>query len=148
MAVHIIQRLPYGIKVGEHAREVGEHARELFNHHGVGYQPCNNGLLLLLAVGDRKSAIRTGKGTQRVVTDDMVSDMLDATEFKRKLRAHDYAGGVQYILDLDRQPASAKPTNDALQRTTCTTSLDEGGVLGIGAQCFLPFLVPSCRSLC
>lgn len=104
VAVHIIQRLPYGIKVGEHAREVGEHARELFNHHGVGYQPCNNGLLLLLAVGDRKSAIRTGKGTQRVVTDDMVSDLLDATEFKRKLRAHDYAGGVQYILDQIASP--------------------------------------------
>jgi len=92
VAVHIIKRLPYG-------DSVGDHATFLFNSHGVGHRPCNNGLLLLLAVEDRKSAIRTGKGTQRVVTDAMINVMLGDKGFKKRMRDHDYAGGVQYILD-------------------------------------------------
>lgn len=97
VAVHIIQKLPSWTKVGEHARA-------LFDHHGVGYPPCDNGLLLLLAIGDRKSYIRTGNGTQRVVTKGMVSDMLDDARFKHEMRAQNYAGGVQYILDQITSP--------------------------------------------
>ena len=134
VAVHIIQRLPHGT-------EVGDHARDLFNRHGVGYRPCNNGLLLLLAVGDRKSAIRTGKGTQRVVTDGMIDDMLAATTFKQQMRAHDYAGGAQYILDQIIGPLqSNEPTvyykrQHALQvskRVLCWG-------LALGAFCLLLF---------
>ena len=48
---------------------VEELATTAFDQWGLGYRPCNNGVILVLAIKDRKSTIRTGKGSRPALTD-------------------------------------------------------------------------------
>jgi len=54
-----------------------EYANQLFNDWGVGSAEENNGLLLLLAVGENKAWLAVGAGLTGSLTDSKVSKMLD-----------------------------------------------------------------------
>jgi len=68
-------------------------ARGLFDKYGIGNMPQNNGVLLLVAVRDRKARIELGAGygrrrdgnARRIVDDDILPSF----------RNEDYAGGIQ-----------------------------------------------------
>eukprot|EP00879_Flechtneria_rotunda_P006550 GHRR01006883.1.p1 GENE.GHRR01006883.1~~GHRR01006883.1.p1 ORF type:complete len:394 (+),score=102.81 GHRR01006883.1:191-1372(+) len=67
-------------------------ARALHDSWGVGNPVCQNGALLLLAVGDRQVYISTGKGMKDVLPDNQLSIILD--NIKPALKHKRYADAI------------------------------------------------------
>ncbi|MGQ9901683.1 MAG: TPM domain-containing protein [Fimbriimonadales bacterium] len=70
-----------------------EYATELFNRWGVGKRDADNGVLLLVALGDRRVEIETGYGMEAILPDAVAGEILDTAVLPR-FRAGDIAGGV------------------------------------------------------
>lgn len=70
-----------------------EYATELFNRWGVGKRDADNGVLLLVALGDRRVEIETGYGMEAILPDAVAGEILDTVVVPR-FRAGDIAGGV------------------------------------------------------
>lgn len=70
-----------------HRMEVSKHAdkaaaakafaRSVHDTWGVGNPACQNGVLLLMAIGDRQVYISTGRGVKAVVPDSQLTVVLD-----------------------------------------------------------------------
>ena len=56
---------------------IEQYASELFNSWGIGKKDTNNGILLLISIGDRKVRIATGLGLENTVTDDEAAKIID-----------------------------------------------------------------------
>jgi uncharacterized membrane protein YgcG len=59
------------------AKAAESFARYLHDSWGVGDAACDNGLLLLLSVGNRQSFVSTGAGVVEALPDDVISVILD-----------------------------------------------------------------------
>ncbi|BCW94817.1 MAG: TPM domain-containing protein [Fimbriimonadales bacterium] len=70
-----------------------EYATELFNRWGVGKRDADNGVLMLVALGDRRVEIETGYGMEAILPDAVAGEILDTAVVPR-FRAGDIAGGV------------------------------------------------------
>jgi uncharacterized membrane protein YgcG len=92
---------------------VEQSAAVVFNKWGVGHAACNNGLLILLAIDDRKSAIKTGSAAQKVVSDSMVTNVLNSDSIKGHLRSADYASAIEHVLDQIEGPLQANKAPEA-----------------------------------
>ena len=69
-------------------RDIETTANQLFRHFGVGSKQGNQGVLLLLAVKDRKSRIEVGYGIEPYLTDGFSGSILRS--ISPQLRANDY----------------------------------------------------------
>ena len=71
---------------------IEEFATALFNKYGIGNLPANNGVLLLVAMGDRKARIELGAGYGHARDADArkIMDGIIVPKFKNA----DYAGGI------------------------------------------------------
>lgn len=67
-------------------------ARALHDSWGVGEAACQNGVLLLLSIGDRQSYISTGAGSVQVLPDDVALQILE--NMKPHLRGGEYGKAV------------------------------------------------------
>jgi uncharacterized protein len=54
-----------------------EFATELFNYWGIGKADRDNGILLLISVGDRRTEIETGYGIESILPDAKVGNIID-----------------------------------------------------------------------
>jgi uncharacterized protein len=70
-----------------------EYATELFNKWGVGKRDADNGVLMLVALGDRRVEIETGYGMEAIIPDAVAGEILDTAVVPR-FRKGDIAGGV------------------------------------------------------
>lgn len=70
----------------------GSFARGLHNAWGVGHAACNDGVVLLLSVDDRRAHVSTGSGASKVVTDAHVAAIIE--RMRPALRRGDYKGAV------------------------------------------------------
>ncbi|MCS7301572.1 MAG: TPM domain-containing protein [Fimbriimonadales bacterium] len=70
-----------------------EYATELFNRWGVGKRDADNGVLMLVALGDRRVEIETGYGMEAILPDAAAGEILDTAVIPR-FRQGDIAGGV------------------------------------------------------
>ena len=70
---------------GEPIEEV---ANAIFNAWGVGAKGKNNGILLLLSVGDRRNWLEVGYGLESIIPDGFAGQVLD--EMRPALRAQQY----------------------------------------------------------
>ncbi len=70
-----------------------EYATELFNKWGVGKRDADNGVLMLIALGDRRVEIETGYGMEAIIPDSAAGEILDTVVVPR-FRKGDIAGGV------------------------------------------------------
>ena len=70
-----------------------EFATELFNHWGIGEQGRDNGLLVLLVVGERRLEMETGYGTEAVLTDGWLKGMQGGLMVPH-FRSGDYGTGL------------------------------------------------------
>jgi uncharacterized protein len=70
-----------------------EYATELFNRWGVGKREADNGVLMLVALGERRVEIETGYGMEAILPDAAAGEILDTAVVPR-FRAGDIAGGV------------------------------------------------------
>ncbi|MCX7924999.1 MAG: TPM domain-containing protein [Fimbriimonadales bacterium] len=70
-----------------------EYATELFNKWGVGKRDADNGVLMLVALGDRRVEIETGYGMEAIIPDAVAGEILDTAVVPR-FKQGDIAGGV------------------------------------------------------
>lgn len=71
-------------------------AKNIHDQWGVGNKACNNGVLVFLAVKDRKVHISTGRGAKEIVSDKQARRIIDG--MKRHLRAEDYLAALDYCI--------------------------------------------------
>jgi len=74
------------------------YARTLHDKYGVGKAECQNGMLLFLAIQDRKLYISTGQGMRKVITDSHITEIIE--KMKPSLKNTDYFGAVKVFLEL------------------------------------------------
>ncbi len=73
--------------------DIDTYANELFNHWGLGKSDKNNGVLLLVALNQRKAVIRTGPGVEGVLPDGLCGRILRNQMFPA-FKEGDYDGGL------------------------------------------------------
>ena len=78
------------------------HATNLANDLGVGTKEKDNGLLILISRYDRKMAIATGYGTEKVITDPIAKIIIEKTivpKFKDSLYFEGVTMGLDSIIE-------------------------------------------------
>lgn len=78
--------------------DVADYSFKLFNKWGIGQAGKNNGVLLLVALDNRKAWIATGKGLEGALTDAKTSRIF-RNELRPAFRAGDYAKGIENSVD-------------------------------------------------
>lgn len=79
-------------------QEAYDYAADIGNEWGVGDKEKDNGVVILLSVGDRKIEIATGDGIGNVITPAKAGRIID-TYGLEKLSNDDFSGGVTAIFD-------------------------------------------------
>lgn len=93
--------------------EVADFTNKLFGRWGVGGKAQDNGLMLLVAVDERRSRIEVGYGLEPVITDAVAGRILDNV-LRPHFRNGNYAAGLNAAVDqltelVERgEPASAQ----------------------------------------
>lgn len=78
-------------------------ATALFNHWGIGSKERNDGLLVLLVVGQRRLEMETGIGMESRLPDDWIVGMQQRVMVP-KFKSGDYGGGIEAgLLEVDRK---------------------------------------------
>jgi len=78
---------------------IEDYAYKLFNDWGIGDEDENNGVLLLLAIGEENYWCMQGKGLERVLTSGDIDDIL-YDNLEEDFAAEDYNAGVLKTFDV------------------------------------------------
>jgi uncharacterized protein len=76
------------------SNDISDYSTELFNQWAVGQAGRNNGVLLVIAVDDRRLRLEVGSGLSGVLSDDAAQSIVDR-EVVPRLKAGDLDGGVE-----------------------------------------------------
>jgi len=79
-------------------RPIEEYATKLFREWGIGNKKTNNGVLLLVAVDDRKIRIETGYGLEGAIPD-ITADEIIRNEIRPAFKQQNYYKGLDNALD-------------------------------------------------
>jgi len=74
------------------------YGRKLGNAWGIEQKGKNNGILVLVAIEDRKMAILTGRGIEHAITDEMCHSLIE-TDLVPNFRKGDFYGGLDKCTD-------------------------------------------------
>jgi uncharacterized protein len=78
-------------------------ATELFNHWGIGDAEKNNGLLVLMVIGERRLEMETGYGLESVLSDGWLGSM-QTQKMVPKFKQGDFGGGLEVgIIAIDEK---------------------------------------------
>lgn len=98
IAVLIIERMTGGYEFRHSTSErAALFAREIHTSWGVGDAACENGVVVFVAVDDRRVFISTGAGTKQVLTDKRTQQLTDA--MRGPLRAGNYGVALSRAVD-------------------------------------------------
>lgn len=75
--------------------DIDSYATDIFNTWGIGDKKTNNGILLVLAVNDRKYSIRTGRGIVTEYLPDVETARIARRDLVPALKTGDYDSGVE-----------------------------------------------------
>ncbi|WP_225894467.1 TPM domain-containing protein [Atlanticothrix silvestris] len=104
-------------------------ATELFNYWGIGKKGQDNGILLLISVGDRRVEIETGYGVEAILPDAKVGNIID-TQIIPQFKKGDFAGGTlagTKALIVVLKPDQLSSANQVTPPNTQTTPNNTGG---------------------
>ncbi|RYE09198.1 MAG: TPM domain-containing protein, partial [Sphingobacteriaceae bacterium] len=73
--------------------DINEYATKLGRNWGIGQKGKNNGILMLIAVGDRKVSIQTGYGAEGAVPDITTHEIIE-NDLKPNFKAGNYYAGI------------------------------------------------------
>ncbi len=96
-----------------------EYATELFNKWGVGKRGADNGVLMLVALGDRRVEIETGYGMEAMIPDAVAGEILDTAVIPRFKRG-DIPGGVIAGVEAIAQRIRQAQSSSAYEPTPST----------------------------
>lgn len=122
--------------------EIEPYAQRLAESWGIGGAESENGVLLLVAPGERKLRIHTARGVQERMTDIMSGRIIRDTIVPR-FRDGDMSGGIvagvdAIIAQLDMDPAQARAIEEAQAAAEAARAKDGG--FPIGALFWLVFV--------
>ncbi len=95
--------------------EINDFTHKLFQQWGIGEKGKDNGILLLMALEERRVRIEPGYGFEETLTDARCGRILDAAVIP-KFKEGDYAGGLIAGADLLLEVMGGKPLPDAIAR--------------------------------
>ncbi|PAW92933.1 methanol dehydrogenase [Mucilaginibacter sp. MD40] len=78
--------------------DINQYATALLRKWGIGSKEKNNGVLILVAMKDRKMAISTGYGAEGSLPD-IVTQQIIQNDMKPRFRENDYYGGLNAATD-------------------------------------------------
>ena len=78
--------------------DINQYGAELGRKWGIGQAGKNNGILLLVALGDRKLTIQTGYGVEGALPD-IVAQQIRVNDINPRFKAGDYYGGLDVGTD-------------------------------------------------
>jgi uncharacterized protein len=99
--------------------QIDDFANKLFQKWGLGNKDQDNGLLLLVAVQDRKARIEVGYGLEAILPDALAGRILDERlfpAFKRQQYAEGLEQAIQQIVTLIERGEPAPPETAAPER--------------------------------
>lgn len=73
--------------------DINQYGAELGRKWGIGQAGKNNGILLLVALGDRKLTIQTGYGVEGALPD-IIAQQIRVNDINPRFKAGDYYGGL------------------------------------------------------
>lgn len=73
--------------------DVNEYAQKLGRAWGIGQKDKNNGIVVLVAVDDRKLSIQTGYGVEGALPD-IITQQIRTRDMNPRFKAGDYYGGI------------------------------------------------------
>lgn len=109
--------------------QIDDFANKLFSHWGIGEKGKNNGLLLIVAMEDRKARVEVGYGLEPVLPDALAGRVLNQNLFPA-FKQKQYFEGLQ---------ASVNRLCEIVEKGEPASAADrlEGETLGLGGQLFL-----------
>ena len=78
--------------------DLDNYAQKIFDKYKFGTKGYDNGVLLLIDVGDHKIRMQTGYGIESAVPDEFVNQLMDST-VKSDFRKDDYSAGTKIMID-------------------------------------------------
>lgn len=98
--------------------DINEYVTKLGRNWGIGTKGKNNGILMLIAIGDRKVSIQTGYGSEGAVPDITTHEIIE-NDLKPNFKAGNYYAGIdagtnsliKYMKGEYKAPAQAKQVN-------------------------------------
>lgn len=106
---------------------IEDYAQAVFKAWGGGQKGEDDGLLIVLAMGDHRSRVHLGYGVERVVSDATAVQLLEG--MKPKLRAGDTAGALEDLLDSLRSRLAREPTDSPMPGTAEPPARPASGIL-------------------
>ena len=133
--------------------DIEEYAYQLFNSWGIGSAKEENGVLLLLAVGEREYWVTLGKGIEKKLTVSKATEIVDDTALD-SFADGDYSGGMRaayeglcervaeiYKVSLDtvsqahsalnEQPATSSLVSEPQRAPAAAKAEKGGGIMGV-----------------
>ncbi|RZM26296.1 MAG: TPM domain-containing protein, partial [Pedobacter sp.] len=107
--------------------DINEYALELGRKWGVGGAKKNNGVMIVIALGDRKISIQTGYGVEGALPDISTNRIIES-DIKPFFKAGDYYGGIEAGTNSIMQLVKGEYKNDAPRKRESTKS---GGAIPI-----------------
>lgn len=112
-----------------------EFATELYNRWGVGQKGQDNGVLLLVAIKERRVEIETGYGVEGILPDSKVGNII-RTYITPRFKAGDYQGGIMagteaLVQELSNESFDAtQPENESLLPLFLVVGAGTAGLAG------------------
>ena len=115
--------------------DINDYGQKLGRAWGIGTKGKNNGLLILVALGDRKVAIQTGYGAEGAVPDIITHEIIQ-NDITPRFKQNDYAGGLNAATDdiFKYMKGEYKGVKKAQQHS-------RGGGSGIGILFFIVIII-------
>jgi len=113
--------------------EIADYGYRLGRHWNIGKRTANNGVLLIVALSDRKIRIEVGYGLEGILTD-ALSNQIISNEMRPRFRDNDYPGGINagadaIIAQLQAPPEAAEARVRAAATTANRSSDNAGGII-------------------
>jgi uncharacterized protein len=102
--------------------DIVDYCQRLATAWGIGEKDKNNGLLLYVAVNDRKVRIHTGYGMEATITDALSKRIIEQN-IKPNFRNNNYAQGIYEAIDVMMRAASGEYVNTRSKNTGKDSSL-------------------------
>lgn len=115
---------------------IEEVANKTYREWGIGTKKNSNGVLILIALEDRKIRIEVGRGLEGAIPDVIANDIIDndlTPAFKQK----NYIGGIAKAVD-DLSKAAAGEYKEKRKRSNDSSDSGGGSILGV---IFILFIV-------
>jgi uncharacterized protein len=115
-----------------------EFATKLFNYWGIGKKGKDNGVLLLISKGDRRTEIETGYGAEAILPDAKLGNIIEQ-EITPRFKQGDFNGGIQ----AGEQALVAALSSEALTKGSKSTSPTQTNLKNYGEPASTPHLSSS-----